>query len=152
MRIVWYCLIAGVLGLGPARAGDTAPPATAAFRHAYAAAFYQFDACGDGLAGQFYRNALSARLKQCPFPAEAKAQFQAWARAQRQLSRDAIKTLIDDNGGMPMRLKGMTQTCREQIDSPEYRAVRERLDMFATGKSGPEAVVPQPCDADAIAP
>ncbi len=152
MRIVWYCLIAGVVGLGPAWAGDIASSATAAFRQAYAASFYQFDACGDSLAGRIYRNALSARLKQCPFPAEAKAQFQTWAKAQARRSGDAIRTLIDDNGGMPIRLVGMTRTCREQIESPEYRAVRDRLDTFAAGKSGAEAVVPQQCDTDAIAP
>lgn len=152
MRILWYGLVVAVLGLGPARAGDTATLATTAFRQAYAASFYQFDACGDDLAGRLYRNALAARLKQCPFPAEAKAQFQVWAKAQSRRSGDAIRTLIDDNGGLPIRLEGMTRTCREQIDSPEYRAVRERLDSFAAGKSGPDAVVPQQCDADAIGP
>lgn len=161
MRIVWICLLATILGLGSARADGglgsaradgTGTGSTGAFRQAYAASFYQFDACGDGLAGRIYRNALSARLRQCPLPAEAKTQFQAWAKAQTRKSSEAIRTLIDDNGGMPIRLQGMTRTCREQTDSPEYGAVRERLDAYAAGKSGPEAVVPQPCDADGIAP
>ena len=60
--------------------------------------------------------------------------------------------LIDDSGGLPMRLQGMTRSCHEQMDSPEYRAIRSRLDDFAAGKVGPDAVVPQPCDAPEITP
>jgi hypothetical protein len=36
--------------------------------------------------------------------------------------------------------------------SPEYRAVRESLDTYADGRTAPDAVVPQPCDAASIAP
>ena len=152
MRTALICLLASILGAGSARADGTGTVSTSAFRQAYAASFYQFDACGDGLAGRIYRNALTARLRQCPFPADAKTQFQTWAKAQARKSGQAIKAMIDDNGGMPIRLQGMARTCREQIDSPEYRTVRERLDTYASGKSTPDAVVPQPCDADAITP
>lgn len=60
--------------------------------------------------------------------------------------------LIEDQGGLPMRLEGMTRTCREQMDSPEYQEVRGRLDKFASGKAGPDVVFAQPCDAAEITP
>jgi hypothetical protein len=60
--------------------------------------------------------------------------------------------LIEDNGGLPMRLEGMTRSCREQFDSPEYRLVRSRLDDFSSGKLGSDAVITQPCDAPEITP
>jgi hypothetical protein len=51
-----------------------------------------------------------------------------------------------------MRLEGMTRTCREQMDSPEYQAVRLRLDAYSAGAAGRDDVVPGPCDADRITP
>lgn len=155
MRALWFCLL--MLSSVAAASADEAPkPAprdsTAAFENAYAASFYEFDACGDGLAGRIYRNALVAKLRQCPFSAEAKQRFQLYSAAQRRKSSQMMAKLIENNGGLPVRLEGMTRTCREQIDSPEYRAVRSRLDEFATGKSGPNEVVAQPCDAGEITP
>jgi len=148
-------LLAGA-SLVPARADDAAKPAvlesTAAFQKAYAASFYQFDACGDGVAGRVYRSALVARLKQCPFSAAAQQQFPAWAAAQRHKSGLAMDKLIEEHGGLPIRLQGMTQTCRQQLESSEYRAVRSRLDDFAAGKIRADAVVVQPCDASEIVP
>lgn len=157
MRAMLFSLaMLAITSLVPARADDAAKPAalesTAAFQNAYAASFYQFDACGDGVAGNIYRSALVARLKQCPFSAAAKQRFPAWAAAQRHKSSLAMSKLIEENGGLPIRLEGMTQTCREQRESSEYRAVRSRLDDFAAGRISPDAVVAQPCDASEIVP
>jgi hypothetical protein len=151
MRGFWCCLLV-LAGLATARADDAPPQGTAAFDKAYAASFYQFDACGDGIAGRIYRSAVTARLKQCPFTDEAKKRFQVRSALQRQKSSQAMAKLIEDNGGLPMRLEGMTRSCHEQMESPEYRAVRSRLDDFSAGKVGPDAVVPQPCDAAEITP
>jgi hypothetical protein len=63
-----------------------------------------------------------------------------------------IAKLIEDNGGLPMRLEGMTRSCHEQMDSPEYRLVRGRLDDYTSGKAGPDTVVAQPCEAPEITP
>jgi hypothetical protein len=154
-----FCLLilAGAsLSLGTVKADDVPKPATLertdAFEQAYGASFYQFDACGDGIAGRIYRRALSDKLKQCPFSDAAKKRFQLRAAAQRRKSSQVMAKMIDDIGGLPVRLEGMTRSCREQSDSPEYRLVRGRLDDYAAGKSGSDAVVTQPCDADEIVP
>ena len=67
-------------------------------------------------------------------------------------AKQLLAKLIEDNGGLPVRLDGMTRSCREQRDSPEYREVRSRLDAYSAGKLGVDAVVAQPCDAAEIAP
>jgi hypothetical protein len=158
MRGIGFCLlVAGVaLTIGPARADDAPQtPAlehTTAFEKAYAASFYQFDACGDGISGRAFRTALSAKVRQCPFSAETKQRFQGWAAAQRRQSGKVMAKLIEDNGGLPMRLQGMTRSCHEQMESPEYRQVQSRLEDFASGRTGPDGVVGQPCDATEITP
>jgi hypothetical protein len=63
-----------------------------------------------------------------------------------------MERLIEDNDGLPVRLDGMTRTCPEQRDSPEYRTVRGRLEDFSAGNSGPGAVVTEPCEAAEITP
>jgi hypothetical protein len=157
MHAVWRTLLAfAVIHVGMASADEAPQPAflehTVAFEKAYAASFYQFDACGDGISGRTWRSALVARLKQCPFSDAAKARFMARAAAQRRKSAEQINKLIETNGGLPVRLAGMTRTCREQRDSPEYRDVRNRLDAFAAGKLKADKVVEQPCDAAQIDP
>jgi len=157
MRANVFCLLLlGSAAIVPARADDAPRPAvlerTDAFDRAYAASFYEFDACGDGLAGRIYRNALVEKLKQCPFSAPAKQRFQIKAAAQRRKSSQVMAKLIEDNGGLPTRLEGMTRSCHEQMDSPEYRLVRSRLDEYSAGKLASEAIVAQPCDAAEITP
>jgi len=159
MRGIWFCLLmlAGTaIGIAAAQAGEAPKPAalehTDAFDSAYAASFYEFDACGDELAGRIYRRAVADKLKQCPFSADAKQRFQARSAAQRQKSTEAMEKLIEDTGGLPMRLEGMTQTCREQRDSVKYRQIRNLLDDYVAGKAGLDAVVAEPCDATKITP
>ncbi len=153
MRAIWLSLLAGAwMGLAPAVADQGALERTDGFDRAFAASFYQFDGCGDGLAGRIYRKALNERFAQCPFSADARTRFRQRSAAQFRQSRDVMARLIEDNGGLPVRLKGMTRTCREQIDSPEYQAVRHHLDDYASGKVTAEAVVDGTCDADDILP
>src|ERR1700739_631994 len=109
MHAVWRTLMAfAVIHVGMARAGEAPKPAslehTVAFEQAYAASFYQFDACGDGISGRTWRDALVARLKQCPFSDAAKARFMARAAAQRRKSAEQINKLIETNGGLPVRV------------------------------------------------
>jgi hypothetical protein len=146
-----FCLLLAVCaGMASARADE--PAQTSAFEAAYAASFYQFDACGDGLAGRAYRQALSQKVAQCPFPADIKKRFVLRAAAQRKKSGEMMTKLIEDTGGLPVRLDGMTRTCREQMQSPEYQAIHARLDEFSAGKSGPDSVIPEACDAAEITP
>ncbi len=146
-----FCCVVIVAGVG-AGAADEPLVRTDAFERAYAASFYEFDACGDGVSGRAYRMALTAKVKLCPFADAAKTRFVARAAAQRRKSAEMMAKLIEDNGGLPVRLDGMTRSCREQRDSPEYREVRSRLDAYSAGKLGVDAVVAQPCDAAEIAP
>lgn len=150
LLILTACLVS------PAAAAEApdhaARQSTDAFRHAYAASFYQFDACGDSIAGTIYRKALVARLKQCPFSPAAQQGFLHWATAQRRVSSAAMNKLIEVNGGLPVRLAGMTRTCHEQRESAEYQQVRGRLEAFSAGRLPADAVVTQPCDAAAISP
>jgi hypothetical protein len=149
-------LMLASLGMMPARADDAPKPTpldrTDAYEKAYAASFYEFDACGDSLAGRIYRNALTDRVKQCPFSEAARKRFQLRAAAQRRKSGQVMAKMIEDTGGLPVRLEGMTRSCREQMDSPEYRTVRDRLNDFSAGKLAADAVVAQPCDAREITP
>ena len=151
-------LLAGVLA-GPipavAQSSATTPatrPSLKAFQNAYATSFYGFDACGDQLAGRMFRDALNAKLARCPFPAEARAQFRRWSAAQRARSADARDKLIEEHGGLPVQLEGMTNTCHEQRSSPAYVALRDKLERYRQGEIGIDAVIPEPCDADTIAP
>ena len=148
------CCVSLLVGpITAAAKADEAPlQRTTAFEQAYGASFYQFDACGDEVAGRDFRKALVEKLKQCPFSEDAKQRAEVRFAAQRQISRRAMDKLIDDHGGLPSRLPGMTQNCREQLESPAYRQVRLRLDAYAAGRSGPDPVVPQPCDATEITP
>jgi hypothetical protein len=155
MRTQWLRLLppTALLAAAAVMTANAAPPdRTTAFDNAYAASFYQFDACGDGIAGRIFRRALVEKLRQCPFSAEARARFLARSTAQRRKSSQMLAKLIEDHGGLPMRLDGMTRTCREQIDSPEYQAVRLRLDRYAAGNAAPDTVIPQACDATEITP
>ncbi len=147
MRFAVVALLALTI---PAQAAP--PDHTDAFERAYATSFYAFDACGDGVAGRIYRQALSARLGQCPFSDAAKARFRERATMQRRKASGAINAMIEENGGLPNRLDGMTQTCHEQRSSDTYRAVRSRLDDYAAGKAPVAAIVPEPCEAEIISP
>jgi hypothetical protein len=125
---------------------------TDAFERSYATSFYGFDACGDSLAGRLYRKALVERFGQCPFSDQARKTFQQRTLAQRLKSSKAISRMIEQHGGLPMRLDGMTTTCREQQVSAEYVAVREKLERFARGEMSAADLLPETCDAESIAP
>jgi hypothetical protein len=45
-----------------------------------------------------------------------------------------------------------TRTCREQMDSSEYQAVRSRLEAYSAGAASRDDVMPWPCDAGEITP
>lgn len=149
---VWFLVALAVPVVAAADEPAKPADATRAFETAYAASFYEFDACGDGLSGRTYRRALSDKVAHCPFPADVKQRFIQRAAAQRQKSAKALARLIEDNGGLPVRLDGMTRTCREQSETAEYQAIRARLDAFSAGKLGVDGVVPEACDATGVSP
>ena len=153
MRYVQALCVAALMVIPAAtRAADGPQTDTSAFDYADAASFYAFDGCGDALAGRIYRRALAAKLAECPFTPDARAHFAARARAQQAKSNDMLRRLITEHGGLPMRLDGMTRTCREQQDSPEYSALRTTLERYAAGEVPVDAVVSAPCDAARVGP
>ncbi len=125
---------------------------TRAFDRAFAASFYTFDACGDGKYGALFRQALGDRFNQCGFTPEARAAHFRRIGAQTKKSRDLMAALIEKTGGLPMRLPGMEETCRQQREEPDYQAVRVRLEKYARGEAKLEETLSAPCDADAINP
>lgn len=125
---------------------------TEAFDRAYAVSFYTFDGCGDGLSGRIFRQALVERFNQCPFTTEAKQRFRQQSVAQRVKSGDVIEAMIEANGGMPVKLAGMTMTCHEQQASPDYQKLRTRLVRYLSALLKAQDIVPSSCDADTITP
>jgi hypothetical protein len=125
---------------------------THAFEQAYGASFFDFDGCGDSLSGRIYRQALVDKLMHCPFTDDAKARFRNRSTMQRRKSAAMIGQMIEQTGGLPVRLQGMSRTCREQMDSPDYEAIRSRLEAYAAGTASRDDIVPLPCDASQIAP
>jgi hypothetical protein len=99
-----------------------------------------------------FRDALNEKIAHCPFTPEARVNFRQWAARQRRVSAGAMSRLVDQTGGLPVKLDGMTTTCHEQRESPEYVAVRTKLEQYARGEIGVDAILPQPCDAAAISP
>ncbi len=145
-------LLALALALLPAAVHAAPLEDTRAFDRAFAASFYTFDACGDGKYGALFRRALDARFAQCPFTPEARVSHESRNALQAQKSRARMAALIEETGGLPMRLPGMEESCRQLRDEPDYVAVRARLDSYAEGAAKLEDVLSAPCDSEAITP
>jgi hypothetical protein len=144
--------LALTLALLPAAAHAAPLDDARAFDRAFAASFYTFDACGDAKYGLIFRKALAARFAQCPFSEKARQAHQQRNALQAKKSRDLMKALIEETGGVPMRLPGMNETCRQRQAEPDYVTARAKLERYSEGALKPEDVVPAACDADVIAP
>jgi hypothetical protein len=151
MRVLPTVLLVALTLVGPV-AADTPLSDTRAFEYANAMSYYGFDACGDGLGGRLYRQALAAKFAQCPFSPDARAALAQRERLQARKSRAAIQHVIDEQGGLPVQLEGMTRTCHAQAATPEYQALTASLQRFASGEASVDAVIPQPCDAPSLVP
>lgn len=157
MRIVILALAAMVALPAAAQAQPaSAPPAAyehiEAFDRSYATSFYTFDACGDAVSGRLYRQALVERFNNCPFSTPVKQRFRQRIAAQRHRSGEVIESMIEAHGGLPVRLEGMAMSCREQQATPDYVALRARLEQYSKGAVEAGAIVPAACDADLITP
>jgi hypothetical protein len=115
------------------------------FQRAYAGSFFVFDACADALAGRNFRAALVERFGQCPFSDAARGRFRQWSAAQRRKSGDMIERLVEDNGGLPVRVEGMSQTCHERNAGAEYVAFRARLMLYGQKQVPAGEVAAEPC-------
>ena len=144
-------LLAAALSIGSARA-DALLTDTQAFEQADAASFYQFDACGDGLSGAAFRQALREKFAHCPFDPAARAAFARRMQLQQRKSSELLAQLIDQHSGLPVQLEGMARTCHEQRSSPEYGRVQAALVQYGKGEASAESVLPGLCDAAEITP
>jgi hypothetical protein len=124
----------------------------AAFERGFAVSLYQFDACGDALAGRMFRRALAERFAQCPFSPAARSHYQQQTRAEFQRVRERMKQLVEENGGLPRELVGMSTTCHAQQVSEGYRSFRALLERYQAGGATAEAVIPAACDAADVMP
>lgn len=148
-------LLGGALLLLVGTAPAQSPPAledTAAFERGFAVSLWQFDACGDPLAGRMFRRALAERFAQCPFSPAARDRYQRRTRAEFAKARERMATMIEANGGLPRELAGMSTTCHAQQASGPYRQFRALLERYAEGAVPAEAVIPAACDAADIMP
>ncbi|MFC7475482.1 hypothetical protein ACFQS7_14015 [Dankookia sp. GCM10030260] len=139
-----------VAGSAVAQAPQLANPA--AFERGFAVSLYQFDACGDALAGRMFRRALAERFAQCPFSPAARSHYQQATRTEFARVRERMKQLVEENGGMPRELVGMSTTCRAQQAGEGYRDFRALLERYQAGDVTAEAVIPAACDAANIMP
>ncbi len=136
----------------PARPESSALDRPDAFERAFAISSYSFDACGDSLGGRVFRRALVEKFAHCPFSPEARSRFREQTRAQLAKTRDMMNSMIEDHGGLPMRLDGMSTTCHAQQASDDYKQFRSQLDQYAQGSLPAEAVIAAPCDAPDLTP
>ncbi|RAI61033.1 hypothetical protein [Roseicella frigidaeris] len=139
-----------LVAAGPAQ--DPPLQDTEAFERGFAISLYQFDACGDPLAGRMFRRALAERFEHCPFSPEARSRYQGRTRAELARVRERMQRIVEENGGLPRELAGMSTTCHAQQASAPYRDFRARLERYAEGSLPAEAVIPAACDAADIMP
>ncbi|TCZ58778.1 hypothetical protein [Roseicella aquatilis] len=151
MRRVTLLACALLLATGPARAQAPLED-PAAFERGFAVSLWQFDACGDALAGRMFRAALAERFARCPFSAAARERYQRRTRAEAAKARARMTQMVEEAGGLPRELPGMAGTCRAQQASEPYRRLRALLERHATGEVPAAAVIPAPCDAADILP
>jgi len=149
VRLILGGLLA--LALFPA-AAQTTLDRPDAFEHAYALSLYQFDACGDPMAGQLYRRALAARFAQCPFSPDARGRYTQQTQAHLARTRQWMEDMVERDGGLPVQLKGMTTTCHALQASGPYVEFRGLLDAFNAGTLTADAIIPAACDAPDLAP
>lgn len=151
MRVVLSGLLALTVLVQPA-AAETSLDRPDAFEHAYDLSLYQFDGCGDALAGRIYRRVLAVRFAQCPFTAEARGRYAKRTQAHLAIARQRMDDMIDRAGGLPVQLDGMTTTCHAHKTSDVYREFRAQLEAFNAGKLPANVIIPAPCDASDLAP
>ena len=148
-------LVALLLSGAPvaAHAQASGPPDhTEAFERSVAESYYTFDACGDGLAGRLYRRALAERFVACPFAPAARARYGLRLQAQGDKARKAIGEMVEDQGGLPVQLDGLSGTCHAHWADEGYGRLRRRLLQYAAGDLPATAIVAAPCDAPVITP
>lgn len=146
-------LLAGAALAQPAsRPAAEALDDTAAFERGFAVSLYQFDACGDPVAGRMFRQALAERFARCPYTAAARDRFARRSRAEETKVRRTLAELVEREGGLPRQLAGMAETCHAQQASEAYRTFRDRLEAYARGEVPAAAILPAACDAGDILP
>ena len=151
-----FTLAVALALVGPVRAQPVSSQAAlenpGAFEHEFAVSLFEFDACGDPLAGRMFRRVLAERFARCSFSSEARASYQQRTRAQQSKIHDWIESLIETRGGLPIQLEGMSMTCHAQQASDSYREFRGRLEQYAQGNLPAQAIIGAPCDAPDLAP
>ena len=99
-----------------------------------------------------FRKALAAKMALCPISEEAMTRYQQRTAFLLKKEQDRIKKIVEERGGLPDKIEGMTVTCHEQQSSPAYVQLHEKLDAFVEGKMEPNAIIPGDCDAGSFTP
>lgn len=97
---------------------------------AYSMSFLMFDVCGEGDVGKWYRDVVIAQVESCPLTADAKERFYKLAlRNTANVAAEAIK-LVASHSSLPDT--GDVKCAK--LDNPEFKALREKLSQYHSGK------------------
>ncbi len=99
-----------------------------------------------------FRRALAERMAQCSISETALQRFRQRTTVLLKNAHDRINTLIEERGGLPDRIDGMTVTCHEHQTSPSYVRLRDKLNAYSEGLANFDAIIPGECDAAAFTP
>jgi hypothetical protein len=127
---------------GFARAQTTPSANTEPYRHVYTQSEALFDRCDDAVRGDLYRRVVTEKVKNCPFSAAEKAEFQTWAVSQS--ARIAEEDRQAHAAG-PVPAPADEHQCKENASEPYMRMILRRLDQFGRGKIGADGVIEEVC-------
>jgi hypothetical protein len=99
-----------------------------------------------------FRKVLAAKMALCPIPDDAVKRYHERTALLLKKERERMDKIIEERGGLPNKIEGMTTTCHEQQSTPAYVQMRDKLDAYVEGKTEANAVIPGGCDAETFAP
>jgi hypothetical protein len=99
------------------------------FEIAYGMSFFDFDACGDRVAGALFRQLIRDKVKSCPYSQAAKEKFAATVARDAEAFLSVLLTGI--SAGRPDQFKSTAAeqgiSCKEYQQTPAYVERRKRL-------------------------
>jgi hypothetical protein len=99
-----------------------------------------------------FRKVLAAKIALCPIPEDAMKRYHQRSALLLKKEKERINKIVEERGGLPNRIEGMTTTCHEHQSSPDYVQLRDRLDAYVEGQMEPNAIIPGDCDAGSFTP
>jgi hypothetical protein len=98
---------------------------------------FVFDACGDTSYGQWYRQAIMAKVEACPFTEAARKGFYVNVAHSVDDTLSELITYVDTHKSMPPEFLGerlSKEQCSKIIAQPSTIAFKKKLDQFRQKK------------------